>query len=32
LRWVNASELDGLDWVPADRAWLPDLTRALGHE
>lgn len=29
LRWIGADELDGLPWVPADRAWLPDLTRAL---
>ena len=29
LRWVAAPELDGLDWVPADRAWLPELARAL---
>lgn len=30
LRWVGADELDGLPWVPADRAWLPDLAAALG--
>jgi 8-oxo-dGTP diphosphatase len=29
LRWVGAEDLDGLDWVPADRAWLPDLAREL---
>ena len=29
LRWVRADELDALPWVPADRAWLPDLARAL---
>jgi 8-oxo-dGTP diphosphatase len=29
LRWVAADELDTLDWVPADRAWLPDLAAAL---
>lgn len=29
LRWVRVGELDGLDWVPADRAWLPALARAL---
>jgi 8-oxo-dGTP diphosphatase len=29
LRWVNGSQLSDLDWVPADRAWLPELTRAL---
>ncbi len=29
LRWVSIDELDRLDWVPADRGWLPELTRAL---
>lgn len=29
LRWVAPSELLQLDWVPADRAWLPELTRML---
>lgn len=29
LRWVTADELDGLPWVPADRAWLGELARAL---
>ncbi|MBJ7337717.1 (deoxy)nucleoside triphosphate pyrophosphohydrolase [Mycolicibacterium sp.] len=29
LRWVSADELDALDWVPADRGWLPDLVAAL---
>lgn len=29
LRWVTVADLDTLDWVPADRAWLPELTRAL---
>ncbi|MDP7705556.1 MULTISPECIES: (deoxy)nucleoside triphosphate pyrophosphohydrolase [unclassified Mycobacterium] len=29
LRWVTAAELDDVDWVPADRAWLPDLAAAL---
>lgn len=29
LRWVTAAELDDVDWVPADRGWLPDLARAL---
>ncbi len=29
LRWVTAAELHDVDWVPADRAWLADLTRAL---
>lgn len=28
LRWLDVSELDGLDWLPADRILLPDL-RAL---
>ncbi|APE16392.1 (deoxy)nucleoside triphosphate pyrophosphohydrolase [Mycolicibacterium pallens] len=30
LRWVGADELDSLDWVPADRAWLPELSKRLG--
>jgi 8-oxo-dGTP diphosphatase len=25
LRWVDATELFDLPWVPADRAWLPEL-------
>lgn len=29
LRWVGVDELDGLAWVPADRAWLPELAKAL---
>lgn len=29
LRWVNSVELLDIDWVPADRAWLAELTRAL---
>jgi 8-oxo-dGTP diphosphatase len=29
LRWVTAAELDEVDWVPADREWLPDLAGAL---
>ena len=29
LRWVTAEELDQLDWVPADRAWVEELTQAL---
>ena len=28
LLWLTAPELDGVDWVPADRGWLGDL-RAL---
>lgn len=29
LRWVTAEQLHDLDWVPADRGWLPDLAKAL---
>lgn len=29
LRWVRAADLDTLAWVPADRAWLAELERAL---
>ncbi|MCV7289793.1 (deoxy)nucleoside triphosphate pyrophosphohydrolase [Mycolicibacterium wolinskyi] len=29
LRWVSADELDGLAWVPADRAWVVDLASVL---
>jgi 8-oxo-dGTP diphosphatase len=29
LRWVTAAELPDVDWVPADRAWLPDLAEVL---
>ncbi|BCZ23275.1 (deoxy)nucleoside triphosphate pyrophosphohydrolase [Mycobacterium senriense] len=29
LRWITAAELHDLDWVPADRGWLGDLTRVL---
>lgn len=29
LRWVSAGELSAVDWVPADRVWLPALTAAL---
>lgn len=29
LRWVTATELTALAWVPADAAWLPDLMAAL---
>ena len=32
LRWVTASELESLPWVPADRAWLGDLARVLDRE
>jgi 8-oxo-dGTP diphosphatase len=30
LRWVAAAELHDLPWVPADRAWLPELLALLG--
>ncbi|GFG75005.1 (deoxy)nucleoside triphosphate pyrophosphohydrolase [Mycobacterium botniense] len=29
LRWVTAAELPDIDWVPADREWLAQLTEAL---
>jgi 8-oxo-dGTP diphosphatase len=29
LRWVDATELLDLPWVPADRAWLPELRSRL---
>jgi len=29
LRWVSASELEVVDWVPADRGFLPALNRLL---
>jgi 8-oxo-dGTP diphosphatase len=29
LRWVTAAQLDEIDWVPADRDWLPALARIL---
>jgi 8-oxo-dGTP diphosphatase len=29
LRWVSAAELNDVDWVPADRGFLPALTRLL---
>lgn len=29
LRWVTAVQLPDVDWVPADRAWLPELAQAL---
>jgi 8-oxo-dGTP diphosphatase len=29
LRWVTAAQLHEIDWVPADRGWLPALTRIL---
>jgi 8-oxo-dGTP diphosphatase len=30
LRWITVDELDGLEWVPADRSWLDELRRLLG--
>ncbi len=30
LRWVTAAELGDVDWVPADRAFVPALTGLLG--
>lgn len=29
LRWATAADLPELDWVPADRDWLPALHRIL---
>jgi 8-oxo-dGTP diphosphatase len=29
LRWVTMAELGDVDWVPADRAWLSELAKAL---
>ena len=29
LRWVDSTELLDLPWVPADRAWLPEVRRLL---
>ena len=31
LRWVTAPEFEDLPWVPADRAWLPELSKRLGQ-
>jgi 8-oxo-dGTP diphosphatase len=31
LRWVEASDLLELAWVPADRAWLPELRNRLAR-
>ncbi|MCB0923117.1 MAG: (deoxy)nucleoside triphosphate pyrophosphohydrolase [Mycobacterium sp.] len=31
LRWVAAGDLSAVDWVPADRAWIPALTVALAR-
>ena len=32
LRWVSAAELHDVDWVPADRGFLPALTRLLSTQ
>ncbi len=29
LRWVTAAQLHEIDWVPADRGWLPALAQIL---
>lgn len=29
LQWVTVAELSDVDWVPADRGWLDDLSRVL---
>jgi 8-oxo-dGTP diphosphatase len=29
LRWLTAAQLQDIDWVPADRDWLPALARIL---
>jgi 8-oxo-dGTP diphosphatase len=29
LRWVTTAELDAVDWVPADRLWVPELAGVL---
>ena len=31
LRWITLEELDGVDWVPADRTWLADLRQLLAQ-
>ena len=31
LRWVAATELCDLAWVPADRAWVPELSNRLAR-
>jgi 8-oxo-dGTP diphosphatase len=32
VRWVATPELDGLDWVPADRIWIPELRHLLSAD
>ena len=29
LRWAAPGELETLDWVPADRTWIPELARMM---
>lgn len=29
VQWFSAPELDALEWVAADRVWVPELTRLL---
>lgn len=29
LRWIRVEELEDVQWVPADRGWVPDLMAAL---
>lgn len=31
LRWVTATEVPDVDWVPADRGWVADLVRTLSR-
>ncbi|WP_313674211.1 NUDIX domain-containing protein [Mycolicibacterium sp.] len=31
LRWIQAAELADLQWVPADRAWIPALAERLNR-
>lgn len=30
LRWACAADLAEVEWVPADRAWVPDLQELIG--
>lgn len=32
LRWAAADELERLDWVPADREWLAELTKLMSSD
>jgi 8-oxo-dGTP diphosphatase len=32
LRWAAAAELEQLDWVPADRAWVAELTTLMSGD